>query len=53
VPFEVCTAIAGGADVISLSLGVPTCFGMQEFYLDPLFGVVNAAKAIAPGKKFV
>lgn len=52
-PYEVLSSVYKGADVINLSIGIPTCFGMQEFYLDPLFAVVNSARILFPSKKFL
>jgi len=51
--YDILDNISEGADVINLSLGLPGCFLIQEFYLDPLFAVVNAAKILFPNKKFL
>ena len=53
VPFLVISAADEGANVINLALGLPTCFAMQEFYLDPLFAAVNTARALFPDKQFL
>ena len=53
VPYQILSASNKGANVICVSMGVPTCFGMMTYYLKPLFLSLDTTRLVFPNNEFL